>query len=74
MKKEIIRCKCCDIEIQGEACQLSNYSRVIDGKTYIFCCQTCANQYKPEEEAKTKQVFSFASPKQSFNVSFEGIE
>ena len=44
MKEELTKCKCCDIEIQD--CELAAYSTVIDGKTYTFCCQTCANQYK----------------------------
>jgi len=48
MKKEAVKCKCCNIEIQ-EACQLAAYSTVIDGKTYTFCCLTCANQYKQDK-------------------------
>jgi hypothetical protein len=46
MKKIIVKCECCDLEIQ-ETCELANFSRVIDGKTHTFCCRTCADQYKP---------------------------
>lgn len=53
MKKETVKCKFCDIEIRGEACQLAAYSTVIDGKTYTFCCLTCASQYK-QDKVKAK--------------------
>jgi len=46
------KCKCCDTELE-EPCELANYTTEIDGKTYTFCCQTCATQYK-QEKAKEK--------------------
>ena len=52
MKKETVKCKCCDKEIR-ETCQLAAYSTVINGKTIAFCCQTCANDYK-QDKTKSK--------------------
>ena len=46
MKKGIVKCEFCNVEIQG-SCELANYTRVIDGITHTFCCRICANQYKP---------------------------
>jgi hypothetical protein len=42
MKKESAKCKCCDAEISGEACELAAYTTEVDGKTVSFCCQNCA--------------------------------
>jgi YHS domain-containing protein len=52
MKKVETKCKSCDIKTD-ESCELANYTTEIDGKTYTFCCQTRAKQYK-KEKAKEK--------------------
>jgi YHS domain-containing protein len=46
MKKENTKCSCCDVETQGETCQLAAYKTTVDGKTYTFCCQPCAPKNK----------------------------
>jgi len=52
MKKVETKCKICDTKTD-EPCELANYSTEIDGKTYTFCCQPRAKQYK-KEKAKEK--------------------
>jgi hypothetical protein len=46
MKKEIAKCKFCDVEIPGDTCQLAAYTTEVDGKKISFCCQNCAPQEK----------------------------
>lgn len=45
-------CKYCNTKTDL-TCNLANYTTQIDGKTYTFCCQTCATKYKTEK-AKEK--------------------
>jgi YHS domain-containing protein len=51
MKKET-KCKCCDIEISEEGCQLATLTTEIDGKTYTFCCQNCADKFEEGKQEK----------------------
>lgn len=53
--KEFIQCKSCKIEIPLEACQLAAYRTEIDGKEYIFCCEKCAERYKPKRDPHSTQ-------------------
>jgi hypothetical protein len=53
MKKGETKCKSCDTKTD-EPCDLANYTTEIDGKTYTFCCQIRAKQYK-KEKAKEKK-------------------
>ena len=53
MKKVETKCKSCESE-KEEPCDLANYTTEIDGKTYTFCCQSHAAQYKAEK-SKEKQ-------------------
>ncbi len=46
MKLEI-KCEYCGSK-SDEPCDLADYTTEIDGKTYTFCCQTCAAKYKTE--------------------------
>ena len=52
MNKQFVRCEHCSQEALTESCQLAAYPTVIDGKEYLFCCQSCAERYKTKNEDK----------------------
>lgn len=57
MKARFIQCELCKREIPLESCELATYRTVIDGKEYVFCCETCAKSYRrkrKEQPAKTR--------------------
>ena len=57
MKARCIQCELRKREIPLESCELATYRTVIDGKEYVFCCETCAKSYRrkrKEQPAKTR--------------------
>jgi YHS domain-containing protein len=52
MTHEFVRCDFCKSEIPTEACKLATYSKIIDGKRFVFCCQQCAKQYEDRKRKK----------------------
>jgi YHS domain-containing protein len=51
---EFVRCDFCKSEIPTETCKLATYSRTIDGKQFVFCCQQCAKQYEQRMRKEKK--------------------
>ncbi|MCJ7470174.1 hypothetical protein MUO74_06715 [Candidatus Bathyarchaeota archaeon] len=49
MKPQFVRCEQCKTEIPSESCKLAAYSTTINGKPYIFCCESCATRYKQKK-------------------------
>jgi YHS domain-containing protein len=50
MTPEFVRCDFCKSKIPAETCKLAAYSKVIDGKQFMFCCQQCAKQYQKRKK------------------------
>lgn len=46
---KFIRCNQCNASILGDTCQFATHKRVIDGEEYVFCCQKCAEKFKPRK-------------------------
>ena len=51
MKPKAFQCEYCKTDVSSEPCRLASIKTVIDGKEYVFCCSSCAQQSK---EALTK--------------------
>ena len=51
---EFVRCEFCKSEIPSETCRLAAYSKIIDGKQYLFCCEQCVKRYEKKKKQKTE--------------------
>lgn len=47
---KFVQCVQCNMEIADDRCQFAVYTRVIDGKEYVFCCEKCAEQYEKKKK------------------------
>lgn len=45
-KKKHIKCEQCGAEV--EECIFASYETNIGNQTYVFCCKSCAERFKPE--------------------------
>lgn len=50
MEARFIQCELCKKGIPLESCELATYCTVIEGKEYVFCCETCAKSYRKKRE------------------------
>jgi|MudIll2142460700_1097286.scaffolds.fasta_scaffold1557157_2 YHS domain-containing protein len=46
MKPKVVQCEYCKTDVSSEPCKLASIKTVIDGKEYVFCCLSCAQQSK----------------------------
>ncbi|MEM2942112.1 MAG: transcriptional regulator [Candidatus Bathyarchaeia archaeon] len=40
------RCSLCNVLIEDEVCQFAAYKKIVNGKEYVFCCQSCASKFE----------------------------
>jgi len=52
MKAEFIRCEFCKAETPTETCQFAAYHTVVDGKEYVFCCESCAQRTRKKQKKR----------------------
>jgi len=52
MNEEFVKCDYCKMAMPTEACKLAAYRTVIDGKEYLFCCQSCAQKYVKKQKKR----------------------
>ena len=45
-----IKCEKCEAEIPVEKCVFATYTKIIDGKEYVFCCLRCQQKFLAEQE------------------------
>lgn len=46
MKEVFVQCPICRRHQKRDSCALATFQRVIDGKRYIYCCETLAEKDK----------------------------
>jgi len=45
-----VKCANCEAEISVDKCVFATYTKIIDGKEYVFCCVKCQQKFLEEQE------------------------
>lgn len=40
------KCSFCKVPLEGEVCQFATYKKIINGKEYVFCCESCVSKFE----------------------------
>ncbi len=49
---KFVKCAMCKSDVSGEACVFAIYKKKIDGKEYLFCCESHAKDFEKKLKKK----------------------